>query len=246
MNEKILFIGDSNSFMVNAIISGLQDQHYTLLVKDLDPESIATMKEYPRICIMYLAQESEECKLILSRLEKNLPQRTKLFVIGSNNDLEEAYYCISRERITRSFVRPLNLTDLTEELERILHPATVRPKKRILIVDDDPTMLRAMQQLLASKYLTLMVNSGADALKLLDFEKVDLILLDYEMPEMNGPEVLAEIGKRPQLRDIPVMFLTAKDDRESVLTAAAYRPVKYLLKNMPAAEIIETIEQFLK
>nr|MCR5100441.1 response regulator [Butyrivibrio sp.] len=73
---------------------------------------------------------------------------------------------------------------------------------------------------------------------------VDLILLDYEMPVTNGPQVLEMLRSEPSTSTIPVMFLTAKGDKESVLKVVALKPEKYLLKTMPPAELISTIDEF--
>ena len=64
------------------------------------------------------------------------------------------------------------------------------------------------------------------------------------MPQMDGPQVLVEIRKDDTLKDLPVMFLTSKSDKESVVSVAALRPAKYLLKTMPKAKLINSIDVF--
>ena len=73
---------------------------------------------------------------------------------------------------------------------------------------------------------------------------MDLVLLDYEMPVMNGPDVLKEIREMPAIKDIPVIFLTAKDDKESVMSVIRLKPAKYLLKSMPKEKLISSIDDF--
>ena len=117
-------------------------------------------------------------------------------------------------------------------------------KKKILIIDDDGVMLRMMKTWLSVKYRVYMASSGKIAISFLMQNPVDLILLDYEMPVMNGPEVLKEIRNTQALRDMPVIFLTAKDDKESILKVVSLKPEKYLLKSMPKEKLIGAIDEF--
>ena len=69
-----------------------------------------------------------------------------------------------------------------------------------------------------------------NAISLLTQHHVDLILLDYEMPVVSGLQVLEMLRSEPATANIPVIFLTAKDDRETVMKVVAAHPEKYLLK----------------
>ena len=75
---------------------------------------------------------------------------------------------------------------------------------------------------------------------------MDLILLDYEMPIVDGPQLLKMIRFEESTKDIPVMFLTSKSDKEHVLTAANLKPEAYLLKTMPKKDILNNITEFIK
>lgn len=121
-----------------------------------------------------------------------------------------------------------------------------RVKKTILVVDDDPMLLRNIKNWLANDYEVYMVNSGFMALDFLIKHPVDLVLLDYEMPEMNGPEVLRRLRLQKQFATLPVIFLTAKDDRQSVLKAMEYKADGYILKSRPPHEITKAISDFFR
>ncbi|MBO6215101.1 MAG: response regulator, partial [Lachnospiraceae bacterium] len=117
-------------------------------------------------------------------------------------------------------------------------------KKKILIVDDDGTMLRTMKSWLSEKYQVYMVNSGMAAITFLTKNQVDLILLDYEMPITSGPQVLEMLRTDPDMKSIPVMFLTIKADKHSVLTGLSLKPESYLLKTMPKKDLLKNIDDF--
>ena len=81
-------------------------------------------------------------------------------------------------------------------------------KKRILAVDDTAIVLTRIADTLRSDYEVITVNSGVRALRYLEQERPDLILLDIEMPQKNGIETLQEIRMMQDRKDIPVIMLT--------------------------------------
>ena len=120
----------------------------------------------------------------------------------------------------------------------------IEAKKKILIVDDDPAMTRMIKNLLSEKYNVFMAGSGMNAITFLARNMVDLILLDYEMPVISGAKVLEMIRSEAATSMIPVMFLTGKSDKQTVMEVLALKPVKYLLKSMPPMEWMKEIDSF--
>ena len=84
--------------------------------------------------------------------------------------------------------------------------------KHILIVDDNKENLTAARQVLNDSYKVTAVTMGIQALTFLENNLADLILLDINMPEMDGFEVMRKIREEPRLLDIPIIFLTADND----------------------------------
>ncbi|MBR4543182.1 MAG: response regulator [Lachnospiraceae bacterium] len=75
-----------------------------------------------------------------------------------------------------------------------------------------------------------MAANGVQAISYLTKNSVDLVLMDYEMPGANGPQVLSMLKTDSETGHIPVMFLTGKGDRESVPSVVGLHPEDYLLK----------------
>ncbi|MBI4767657.1 MAG: response regulator [Deltaproteobacteria bacterium] len=87
--------------------------------------------------------------------------------------------------------------------------------KRILIVDDDELVLMAMRELLKSQnYEVLTFSRGSEALKKIDQEALDLMILDIVMPEMDGFELCKKIRETARGRNTPILFLSAKNQEE--------------------------------
>ncbi len=122
---------------------------------------------------------------------------------------------------------------------------TVEESKHILIIDDDPIMLRLIKTELKDTYNVATAISGKIGLNFLKKKKTDLILLDYEMPEENGAVVLEKIRMSDELKDIPVIFLTGINDREKIKSVLAMKPQGYLLKPIEHDKLIQTINQVL-
>ena len=122
----------------------------------------------------------------------------------------------------------------------------LREKKRILVVDDDPILLRSIKIWLGTDFEVSLVTSGTQALEFLSHQPTDLILLDYRMPEMDGAETLKALRQSEKTANIPVIFLTAKNDRESVVSVMQLKPQGYILKQEKPEVIRETLVQFFK
>ncbi|MCR5640177.1 MAG: response regulator [Lachnospiraceae bacterium] len=112
---------------------------------------------------------------------------------------------------------------------------------KVMVVDDDAGTLRNIKSLLDGAYKVVVANSGKKALEMLSAEKPDLILLDYEMPLMNGPETMKMIRQKPDFKDTPIVFLTGINDRTQIAAALALRPAGYLLKPVDQSKLLMTI-----
>lgn len=116
-------------------------------------------------------------------------------------------------------------------------------KKRILVVDDDSSVLKLMKGYLGSRYQVATALSGKVAMKYLEKKEVDLILLDYEMPEENGEEVFKRIKATEKVRNTPVVFLTGVTDRERIQGVLALKPQGYLLKPIDTERLSAKIDE---
>ena len=121
-----------------------------------------------------------------------------------------------------------------------------REKKRVLVVDDEPILLRTIKRWLDAEFEVSIVNSGEMALNFVKRTPPDLVLLDYKMPTMDGPGVLLHIRIDENIKNLPVIFLTAAADRESVLTAAKLKPNGYILKTQSPEEIKAAVHSFFE
>ncbi|MDL2238176.1 response regulator [Christensenellaceae bacterium OttesenSCG-928-K19] len=107
---------------------------------------------------------------------------------------------------------------------------TEAQKSSILVVDDDPTNLKLVNEILKGDYKVFLAPSGERALVFLETRIPDLILLDLEMPGMNGYDVIKKLKQTPAWKDIPVIFLTGQEGRDKEQEALDLGAVDYVLK----------------
>ncbi len=112
--------------------------------------------------------------------------------------------------------------------------------KRILVVDDDTMNLKRTELILGKQYDVVLVESGEAALRKLRIEKIDLILLDIAMPEMDGIETFERMKKEFDIK-IPVIFLTASGYEDDVRTAIELGAVNYLKKPFFPQELLKRV-----
>jgi two-component system, sensor histidine kinase and response regulator len=117
----------------------------------------------------------------------------------------------------------------------------------ILIVDDNPQNLQVLGKiLLENNYKLEFSTSGEAALKWLTTKQFDLILLDINMPGMNGFEVCSKIRANPEMNNVPIIFLSADTERESILKGFGLGAQDYVTKPFDSRELLVRVRTHLK
>jgi CheY-like chemotaxis protein len=123
----------------------------------------------------------------------------------------------------------------------------------IIIKDGQMASIRSAEEF--NEYLNTSIDAielsaytidGMQALKFLGRKKVDLILLDYEMPEADGPQVLGMLREDPELAGIPVVFLTGVNSPESIERLLSLNPLGYILKNTTRDNLCDSLKGFFE
>jgi putative two-component system response regulator len=119
-------------------------------------------------------------------------------------------------------------------------------KKTIFLVDDDVTLLTIGKGVLSGTYSVFTLISGVIMLKMLAKVRPDLILLDVNMPEMDGYEVIEQLKSNPETSDIPVIFLTSFTGDENEFKGLSLGAVDYITKPIDPALLLKRIEKVLE
>lgn len=246
--KSILLIG-SNNRVYGDLFRCLKFDFHVQLCAD-DPKQIQTSMDIirPNLAVVCLVGIQGDDEAILKLLEDKY-DGVPVLVIGTKDECS-AIRGYGKEGKVEFAVRPILNSDLVKHCRKLLKLSPTgeeaddegEEKKHILVCDDSPIILRTIKAMLEDNYDISASKSGEQALRLLKNKKVDLILLDYEMPEMDGHEVLERLRADEETRDIPVIFLTGVSSREHILRVLKLKPMGYLLKPPVRSRLVESIE----
>ena len=250
MDKDVLLIGNNKSFMYNAIANGLENEGFVTNRCVMTEADIVRAGVVHSFWILYLDETNvgKEYRDQYNFIKENiLMNNPKFFIIGHDSELQDIYQFVPQDIISKTYPRPINVQQLVSNMNRMIADEEGgEAKKRILIVDGTPASLHTLQKNLLQKYDVYMCNSGMSAITFLVKETVDLILLDVEMPIVDGMQVLEMLRSEPTIKDIPIMFLTSKSDKEHVMKAAKLNVESYLLKSMSPKLLVRSIDNYFE
>lgn len=119
-------------------------------------------------------------------------------------------------------------------------------KKKIVAVDDSGIVLKMLIKVLGEKYDLHAFSGGRRALQFLRDRTPDLIILDIDMPEINGYEMLQMIKEREHLKNVPVIFLTSNNDKSHVVKAVAGGAKDYVVKPIDEEILMDKVHAALQ
>lgn len=263
MKCKALLTGKNNT-IIDDFFTQLGENFESLTTSDRFEDIINHLKYFePDIfvyCLNCEARESiNQIISIKGRLEKN---NIPFIIIGSEEDCNDfTQYAVNTADLV--LIKPLTagsvmsrILDYLKEQQRLkeetarleeerLARANAARKRHVLVVDDDPLMLKLIREYLHEEYVVATAPNGKTALKFLEKKKTDLILLDYEMPIEDGPAVLEKLHANDATKNIPVIFLTGITERDKIQKALVLNPQGYLLKPVDHDKLIEAIAKFI-
>jgi len=263
MKHKIL-LGGKNNLIMDMFFDHM-DGEFDVLTTSLryrDMSDHLSLFE-PELFVYCVYNETlDDCKRLIEFKRKLTKHSVDLVFIGDPDECE-FLQSETNNMAELVLVKPLTaerirseLLDYLEKLEKLREENTrmqeelarkqeEERRKHILIIDDDPRQLNIIKEYLYEKYDIATAISGKIAYRFLEKKKTDLILLDYEMPVENGPQVLQHLRESVDMENIPVIFLTGTTDREKINQALALKPQGYLLKPVDPEKLLGTIEKYL-
>ncbi len=246
MGKKVCIISSTESFTVRGLemkLKGIGTEP-SYLAPRLQAMELEVIKG--DLFILYTDDEIATHSDVLVFLKDHCTETDKkIMVVGSKTEYEAVKDYISLGCIQSFYERPLDMESFLNDVENYFHKNSDQAKRKsILIVDDDVSYMTIIMEWLKDKYRVSLANSGMQAITWLAKNHADLILLDYEMPITSGPQVLEMIRSDAPTADIPVMFLTGKGDKESIMKVLSLKPAGYLLKTIDKKGLLENLGNF--
>lgn len=212
------------------------------IIRYISRQFLERIREFfPSIDLFELKKEALMThEQLLHSFERAHPPCSLLFDTGSGYFA----FCASTVDSIRGKILPsIDAENAIDTIKEYLNKEEI-PKRKILLVDDSDFMRARIVKLLAENYEMLEANSSIAAIKMITVNRPDLILLDYEMPVCDGRQALEMLRSERDTANIPVIFLTARGDMESVKKVMQLKPAGYMLKTLPDAEIKKNIDTF--
>ena len=246
MSNNILILASAEGFIIKGLESKLRGIGMETVYSTPRITSIGSSCDGAELVIIYCDEKISEFSDTLVYVKDRCSENDKqVIVIGKKEEYDIVSHYIPENLIFKFYERPLDMEVLLNNVEKYMEgEARYARKRSILIVDDDVSYMTMIMDWLKDSYRVSLANSGIEAITWLAKNRADLILLDYEMPITSGPQVLEMLRSNAATSHIPVMFLTGKGDKESVMKVLSLRPVGYLLKNIDRMELRENIARF--
>ena len=245
---KVIIVSASDSFLAKSLIGKLESTGVEASFANADIKEIEEASEGAGLFVLFMSEDLFEVPEVLVYMKDTAADRDLgLILIGEQYQYDQVIKVVPEKAITEHFKRPLDIDRLVKKIQTYLEENTgEKRKKTILIVDDDITYMRTVYEWLKESYHVGMASNGVQAISYLAKTQADLILLDYEMPIANGPQVLSMLKNDSDTGHIPVMFLTGHGDRESVLSVVGLSPADYLLKTIDRQTLLQKLEDFFR
>ena len=249
-SEKIIIVAYQYSIVVKGIEKNLRDEGYEVLTVQ---ENSDLMREYAKqaaVFIVYLPENIlsdvgglkglEDINSILEEYKRGM------IIIGEKKNYGDFMKSVPVLNKHTWLNRPVDKDVLVRKVEQVISSGGEgMAERRLLIIDDDPSYARMIREWLKDIYRVNVVTTGKLAMNFLGKNAVDLILLDYEMPEMDGPQVLEMIHKNPDIAKIPVVFLTGVNTADRIKQVMSLKPAGYVLKSTTREDLIEKIKELI-
>ena len=246
MFRRVLIVASAESFIVKGLETklkniGVESVYASPRMKDLEGQLSET-----DLVILYTDDKMAEYAPSLVYIKDRCAELDEqVIVIGARLEFEVVKGFIPDNLLFRFYERPLAMETFLSDIEKYLEgEGEYARHKSILIVDDDVSYMSMIMEWLKDRYRVSMANSGMKAITWLAKNHADLILLDYEMPVTSGPQVLEMIRSDASTADLPVMFLTGKGDKESIMKVLSLKPVGYQLKTVSKEQLRMNIDNF--
>jgi CheY-like chemotaxis protein len=126
------------------------------------------------------------------------------------------------------------------------HAPKIQTRARILVADDDPAVLQVLETVLSGDgYQVITAEDGQTALELARRDAFDLILLDVQMPRLDGLATARELRREPKLADVPIVMLTARTDDRDIEAAFAEGATDYITKPFAVSQMRARVRSWL-
>lgn len=253
---RMLLVGELNETL-RSLSECLSDGYQVQICSD-NPSNVKDMIRLlrPAVVVLNVMEMKPEIEEIFTKISEKMATMP-IVVIGTTAMYQELQEMAKGFKNSVILSRPIGATEVLEACNKLLEKDTTeenkdllvkeikKPVKKILVVDDNALVLRNIKSLLEKEYQIVLANTGEKALDIMEKDKIDLVLLDYAMPGMDGKEVFERMLGDEAKKNIPVVFLTSVAEKNQIFEVLKNRPFGYILKPPSNEKIMSVIKEAL-
>ncbi|MCR5053739.1 MAG: response regulator [Lachnospiraceae bacterium] len=253
LEKSVVFIVQKYSIVASGLEKNLQNEGIQTRSVTDRYKNILELSDNTSLFILYLPEDimSDSSK---QRVLKEISGYLKdtgcpAVIIGEEKNESDVVGAFPDLKGHRWFYRPIDTETFCKDVKAMIeHPEKAATKvneqlpsgekKRVLIVDDDPSYAGMVRSWIKDIYKTDIVTAGMKAITFLLKNPVDIILLDYEMPVVDGPQVFQMLRQEEATQNIPVVFLTGVSTKDEVQRVMELKPDGYILKSATRGDLL--------
>ena len=251
--KKIAIVLQQYSIVVKGVERKLKELGYEVTTVKPETDLLQAVSSEIDLFVLYLPKDSKNreeeesmFQMLLQVCDVMLTYKKTMVLIGEKSYRDNLMQVHPLLGECEWVDRPVDMRMLEIAVDSALGGGKAAVKKHILIVDDDPTYAGMVRTWIKDSYRADILTSGKQVLMFLGKKHVDLILLDYEMPIMNGTQVFKMLRRDSTTEDIPVVFLTGVGTADEVKQVLALKPDGYVLKSTTREQLLEYLADKLK
>jgi two-component system cell cycle response regulator len=258
MKGKTVLIVDDSSTMRAIIAKELEEDGYTVLTAENGMEALVMIEwldDKPDLITldidMPVMNGFEVCERLLEKAKKageNQHIGIPIIFVSAKDTLENRRHGFQLG-VTVFVSKPFQPHNLVKIVNNILFPPELFAGMTVLVIDDSSSVRRVIQMILMRIGVTVLsASNGLEAIQIVEnfSGTLDLILTDYMMPEMRGDEVCKLIRQKPRLEQVPILVVSAFNEKDLVLAFFKAGATDYLCKPFIEEELIARVEVHLR
>ena len=249
----LVIVGSTDSILARGLKNKLSGSGIKCEFAGIDTVRLKELKESTGIYLIELKEDLDELQYVLGRIRENIASSAaRIIIVAEKNDQADfkRKHPDIAARVTDWYEHGFDMDEFCKYVRHALENEVMEPVKEedkvrnILIVDDDPTYARMVREWLKDFYHVSVVVNAMQAINYMNTHQLDLVLLDYEMPVVSGPQVFEMMKNEPETCNIPVIFLTGVGDPASVSKVIALKPAGYMLKSATREDLLNKLIDF--
>ena len=168
----------------------------------------------------------------------SVESRGKVIVLSGTEEIDKRRFVVSLG-ILDYFSKTTHINLIVEDIKKLICNLVYNPYMNVLIVDDAPYMLQKLHDILKPKrYNIILAKSAKEGLDILYKEDIHMLFLDFEMPEMDGAEMLEEIKKEIKFFNLPVIIISGGADEDTIARVLKYGACDFITKPFIIEELL--------